>query len=168
MEYLYLEVFPKVKSYILKNSGSEDDAFDIFQDGIVALCKQIKSGKFDRKHEIAAFLYVVCRNFWTNKVKRDKKVPVLPDNIEVADNYDFTEDIVTDQKKQVLEEIKIKLGKKCFELLQYSMFFKLKPQEIIEKMGFSTVNAVKTQKYKCKQKLTKLIEENKRYREIIE
>ncbi len=168
MEYLYIEIFPKVKSYILKNSGSEDDAFDIFQDGIIALCKQIKSGRFDRKYELSAFLYIVCRNLWTNKVKRDKKVPVLPDNIEIEDNYDFTEDIITDQKRQVLEEIKEKLGKKCFELLQYSMFFKFKPQEIIDRMGFATVNAVKTQKYKCKQKLAKLIEENKGYLEIIE
>jgi hypothetical protein len=35
-------------------------------------------------------------------------------------------------------------------------------------MGFATVNAVKTQKYKCKQKLLELIESNPSYREVID
>jgi len=33
--HLYKQVLPKIKNYILKNNGSEDDAKDIFQDAVV-------------------------------------------------------------------------------------------------------------------------------------
>ena len=67
-----------------------------------------------------------------------------------------------------LKAITGKLGEKCYELLKYSVFYKASSEEIIEKMGFATANAVKTQKYKCKQKLFKILEENPELNEVIE
>lgn len=168
MEYLYKIIYPKVKSYILVNSGNSDDAFDIFQDGIMILYKQIQENKYNQEYELTGFLYVVCKNLWTNKIKRDKKISFLPENYDSSDHFDFSDHIVTKENKQILNEIIDKLGKKCYQLLQYSIFFKLKPDEIINKMGFATVNAVKTQKYKCKQKLAKILEENNSYKEVID
>lgn len=168
MEYLYKGIFPKIKSYILSNSGSEEDALDIFQDSIVILCKQINAGKFNRQHEVAAFLFSVGRNLWINKAKREKKVDSFPENYEINENENFSDMIITKEKRKLLNEIIEKLGRKCFELLQYAIFYQAKPDEIIEKMGFSTVNAVKTQKYKCKKKLEQILEEKKVYKEVIE
>lgn len=132
------------------------------------LCKQIQEGKYNQEYELTAFLYVVCRNLWTNKVKRENKISQLPENFDYGDQFDFSDHIVTKEKKQVLNEIIEKLGKKCYQLLQYSIFFKYKPEEIILKMGFASVNAVKTQKYKCKQKLAQILEEKNIYKEVLD
>lgn len=168
LEYLYKGIFPKIKSYVISNSGTEDDALDIFQDSVVILCKQINARKFNKQHEVAAFLFSVGRNLWINKAKRNKKITVFPENYEIDENENFSDLIITKEKRKILNEIIEKLGKKCFELLQYSIFHKAKPDEIIEKMGFSTVNAVKTQKYKCKKKLEQILEEKAVYKEVIE
>ncbi|MBA7686301.1 hypothetical protein ES703_94744 [subsurface metagenome] len=165
---LYTNVFPKIKTYICSNAGTEDDALDIFQDAIVILCKQIKLGRYDTKYEIAAFLYSVSRNLWINKVKKDQRQTSFPENFEEKENYDFTDDIITDQKAKTLKEVIRELGEKCFKLLQYALYQNISNKEICRLMGFATVNAVKTQKYKCKQKLIKMIELNPSYREIIE
>jgi RNA polymerase sigma factor (sigma-70 family) len=161
-------MFPKVKAYICSHSGNEDDALDIFQDAMVALCKQIKSGKFDSKYEIAGFLYSICRNLWINKVKREKRNVAMPDIIEQADSYDYSNDIITTEKEKVLKEIISKLGEKCFQLLQFSVYEDYSGSEICELMGFTSIDAVKTQKYKCKQKLISLFEIYPAYKEVIE
>lgn len=167
MEYLYKDVFPRVKSYILINSGSEDDALDIYQDAIVALCKQVRLKRFDLKHEVAGFLYSVSRNLWINKVKREGRMSYIPDNYDFAENADFTDHILTRENEKTLKAITDELGNKCFELLKQSIFLKSTTDEIIKKMGFATANAVKTQKYKCKQKLLKIIEANPSFQEVL-
>ncbi|MCG8699257.1 MAG: hypothetical protein MI922_14475, partial [Bacteroidales bacterium] len=60
------------------------------------------------------------------------------------------------------------LGEKCFELLKMSVFYKASSNEICQEMGFATENSVKTQKYKCKQKLFKILENNYSLKEILE
>ena len=168
LEHLYKEIYPRVKGYILINSGSEDDAFDIFQDAVIALCKQISLGRYDDKYELGGFLFSVSKNLWINKAKRERRQIRMPENMDISDNYDFSDDIVTEEKASALKAITGKLGEKCYELLKYSVFYKASSEEIIEKMGFATANAVKTQKYKCKQKLFKILEENPELNEVIE
>lgn len=168
LEYLYTDIFPKVKSYILANSGCVDDALDIFQDAVVILCRQIKLGKYNASYQVSGFLYTVARNLWINKAKRDGRIVSLPENFDYGENNDFSEQIITKEKEKTLKELTVKLGLKCYQLLQSAIFHRESSDEIIKKMGFSTVNALKTQKYKCKQKLLKLIEENPKYREAAE
>lgn len=168
MEYLYEEVFPRVKKYITSNSGNDDDAFDIYQDAIIALCKQIRLNKYDEKKEVAGFLYSVSRNLWINKAKREKRISYIPENFDYSDHSDFSDDILTNEKAQLINQITQKLGNKCYKLLKLSVFYKASSEEIIKDMGFSTANAVKTQKYKCKQKLMKIMKENPSYKEVIE
>lgn len=135
---------------------------------MVILCKQIKMGKFDSKYEVSGFLYSVCRNLWINKVKKENRMVPLPDHVESFESYDFTNDIITDQKSKVLKELIARLGEKCFKLLQLSIYNNLTGNEICEMMGFTSVDAVKTQKYKCKHKLIEILELNPVYKEVIE
>ena len=135
---------------------------------MISLCKQIKTGKYNENYDVTGFLYVVCRNLWINKAKHDSRMRPLPDYHDSAENYDFTEDIITEQKEKVIQNLLSKLGKKCVQLLQYSVYDKKSHEEICELMGFATVNSVKTQKYKCKQKLMKILESNPYYNDAIE
>lgn len=168
LSYLYDSVFPKVKSYIHANSGTDDDAFDMFQDAIVILCKQISTNKYDTKHELGGFLFSVSRNLWINKAKREKRKIRLGEEFDITDAHDYSEDIITKEKAKGLKQIINMLGHKCYELLKYAVFFKSPSTEIVEKMGFATTNAVKTQKYKCKQKLFKILADNPGLWEVIE
>ena len=153
---------------MLSNSGNEEEAFDIFQDAVVILCKYIKNGNFDPTKEVGGFLYYVSRNLWINKAKHDKRVVQLPTDFDHGSFEDFSDDIVTHEKENMLKKVIQLLGEKCFRLLQYSIYEELPYGEICRLMGFSTINAVKTQKYKCKQKLFKLMEENPSIREVLE
>jgi RNA polymerase sigma factor (sigma-70 family) len=168
LEYLYKKVFPKVKKYVCRNSGSIEDALDIFQDAIVCLCRYVRQGKFDEKHEPAAFLYSVSRNLWINKARRDSRSVNLSEAPDMPETHDFSDDIITDQKARTLQAIFKQLGDKCFQLLQYAFYQHRSNDEICELMNFATVNSVKTQKYKCRQKLLSIVEDNPSFKEIFD
>ena len=53
MSSLYKETFPKVRNYILKNSGDEDQAKDIFQEAYLSVWQQVNAGDFSPKNNTA-------------------------------------------------------------------------------------------------------------------
>lgn len=169
LKYLYNRCFPKVKSYICANSGTTEDALDIFQDAILALCKQVRMGKYNTKYEIDGFLFVISRNLWINKTKKDKReIHLEKEQYKNNDSSDFSDYIVTPEREKIVKSILSRLGKKCAELLELSMYHKYSNREICTKMPFSSENAVKTQKYKCKQKLIGIMETYPVVKELID
>ena len=158
LEHLYEKVLPKIRRYICKNSGTEDDAFDIFQDGVIIFYKYLITGRYREEFEIAGFLYTVCKNLWINKVKHDKMLIRIEDNHESPDNQENILDfIISKEREEQVRRLLMKLGEKCRKLLQYVFFYQLSTQEICEKMGYSNVNTLKTKKYKCKKRLLEII-----------
>lgn len=159
LKYMYNSFFPKVRKFILDNSGDTDAACDIFQDSIMVFYNYVKMNKFDTKYEIGAFVYTVSRNLWFNRLRKEKREVAMPAFYDSSDTgSDIMECIITREREEIVSGILSLLGQRCEKLLRYSVFYKLKNSEICEKMGFSTENAVKTRKYKCMQKLISLIE----------
>lgn len=160
LKYLYKMLFPKVKKYIMNNSGDSDSAFDIFQDSMVAFYKYVKTEKFNPKYEISAFIFSVSRNIWLNKVQKDKRNVSMPEYADfVDDNKGIMDQLISKEREEMVANVLKQLGQRCEKLLRYSVFHKMRNTEICRKMGFSTENAVKTRKYKCMQKLIALIED---------
>jgi RNA polymerase sigma factor (sigma-70 family) len=158
LEDLYEKVLPKISKYICKNSGNKDDAFDIFQDGVIIFYKYIITGRFREEFEISGFLYTVCKNLWINKVKHDKMLIRIEEKHESTDNYENILDfIITKEREEEVRRLLMKLGEKCRKLLQYVFFYQLSTKEICEKMGFSSADTLKTKKYKCKKQLLEII-----------
>jgi len=159
LKFMYNMFFPKVKKFVVNNSGNLDAAFDVFQDAIMVFYKYVRLGKFDPTHEISAFIYSVSRNIWFNQLRKEKREVAMPVYYEHADaGSDIMDHIITQEREDLVKVVLSQLGQRCEDLLRYSVLFKLKNSEICEKMGFSTENAVKTRKYKCMQKLISLIE----------
>ena len=169
LKFLYKRCFPKIKAYICTNSGTQDDALDIFQDAVLALCKQVMMNKYNEKYEIDGFIYSVSRNLWINKSKREQRKINLENFSDQIDNSDdFSDYIITRENEHIINTILEKLGRKCVELLKFSIFYKITNREICKKMSFTSEDAVKTQKYKCKQKLIKIMDEFPVVKELID
>lgn len=72
LNYLYKSSLPQIIKYVCMNSGSEDEAKDIFQDAVVSLFTTVKLGKYDIEKDVNGFLYFVSRNLWINYVKKKR------------------------------------------------------------------------------------------------
>lgn len=161
LKYLYKKVLPKIRAYIKGNSGDDDEAYDIFQDAIVAFYKYVKLNKFDEQYPIEAFIYSISRNLWINRVKKKNRQVALQDfSYNAIEEEDFSDMLISTEKQKVIKDVLSQLGERCKELLMNIFFHQMTPEEIVEKMGFTNENAVKTKKYKCKQRLIELIQAN--------
>jgi len=163
LSYLYETTLRKIRSYILKNNGSKEEADDIFQDAAIVFFQTVRENKFDRGHEIDAFIYTVARNLWINKAKRGRFQENFdfPDKYENATDYvDQLGELIEKEKSSAMKKVFDLLDEKCKNILRYYLYDKLSMKEIAAKMGYSSEDVVKTNHYRCKQYLTKLVTNN--------
>ena len=160
LTYLYEHTLVKVRSYIRKNSGSKDEANDIFQDAVIIFFRQVKENKFDVEKDIDAFIYTIARNLWIDKAKRERRI-VYYDNGEIYEQrHDSTNqltELISKEKTEAMKAVFDKLDEKCKKILHYYIYEKRSMKEISQLMGYSSEDVVKTNHYRCKQYLSKLV-----------
>ena len=61
---LYIGYFPMILQFIPNNNGDEDDAKDVYQEGIIVLYNKIKGGDFELSSKLKTYIYSVCRRIW--------------------------------------------------------------------------------------------------------
>lgn len=165
LEFLYDTVLPDVKKMVYKYRGSEDEAYDMFQEGILKFYSYVKTQKFDEKHKVGGFIYTVCKNLYIDYLRRQNK------NIHMDDLHpeSFSEEavslekIISNEKEAKILELFSKIGEVCKDLLILSYYHDLTMKEISVKMGFNSEDVAKTKKYKCKQRLLQLVQEDSSY-----
>ncbi len=74
--YLYKEVYPMVRKFILDNNGNEDDAKDIFQEVLIALIKNIRNPNFQLKSKISTYIYFITKKRWLYNLRHKRKSTV--------------------------------------------------------------------------------------------
>jgi RNA polymerase sigma factor (sigma-70 family) len=143
--------FPMMRKMIRSKGGSPDDAEDIFQEALIILVRKVRQDDLVLTAQLSTYLYSVCRFLWKEELKKRK----------ISIPYDF-ESGLTESGEQLLsvaleEEARAKMAEKVIEelkercrellLLFYEGRFRLK--DIATKMGYSSENTAKNQKYKC-------------------
>lgn len=158
---LYKNVLPQLKNYIARNHGNKDDANDIFHDVLMVFYEQVVQNKFDLKYNIAGYLYRLSVFRWINKIKRDKTISYVEElpEMEFEDSTTFYH---RDQTKEpdLLKQLFEPIGEKCLELLTHTIYSDMLMEDIMLRMGFASVDAVRMQQMRCKQKLIKEMEKN--------
>tara|TARA_R110000764_G_scaffold181620_3_gene267596 strand:+ start:713 stop:1264 length:552 start_codon:yes stop_codon:yes gene_type:complete len=147
-----------IKSLVLKNSGNDTDALDIFQEALIVFYKNVMSGDFELKSKISSYLYEVSRRLWLNQLNRRKKYESPNDNVLLFDSVqeeDEKEDSLALQNylKKALES----LGEPCRSLLKAAIFLSLKMEDIAEKFNYSSARSASQQKLRCLKKLRESI-----------
>ncbi len=150
---VYVLHFNMIKYFIIKNSGREEDAHDIFQEAMVALFEQLGSGKFELKSSLKTWIYAVCRNKWMKQLEKQKRNVRLVD-FETVDPVVLPEDLAAQNEKSVsLRKCLEQLGTQCRKLLLLYYYFKKSMEEIAIDLNYTNADNAKSQKYKCLQKL---------------
>ena len=167
IRYLYREYFPLAKSIVEKNSGTYEDAEDVFQDGIIVLYQKILSGPLNLNCSLKTFFFSICRNIWMQRL--DRKWRLLYQDDLVSESVEDYDAIPIDINEEKLEKTRLyqlhflSLPADCQKILK--MFLSSTSlKEISECMGFKDVSYAKTRKYLCKNMLRKKILKDPRYK----
>jgi RNA polymerase sigma factor (sigma-70 family) len=155
---LYIGYFPMILQFILNNNGDEDDAKDVYQEGIIVLYNKIKGGEFELSSKLKTYIYSVCRRIWLKKLsQQSKKTNNIADFEDIISTDLDVED--HEQKEEQFDKMQsalLHLGEPCKTIIQDFYLNSLSMQDISEKFGYTNTDNAKTQKYKCMQRLKKL------------
>ena len=153
--------YPAIKKMIVTNNGLSEDAEDIFQEALIVLCSKIHQGNFKLTSQLSTFLYSVSRFLWNDELKRRNRTGKFLSEIEEMDALENVhEDLIKEEQKASLAEKTINtLGERCKELLLLFYSGSMKLQDIATKMGYSSENTAKNQKYKCLEMAKKNLKE---------
>jgi len=162
----YKKTLPSVRNYILKNSGKEEDAEDVFQDALVLVYQKLKAASIELNCDLSTYVYAVSRNLWLSKLRRLKKVTYNSDTVDktVILDKDIIEEIEKNEEKHIFRKHFLRLSEKCKEVL--GLFFEGNSMKVIaQKTGFTEAYTRK-KKFECKNELLDMIENDPAYQEL--
>ncbi len=164
IRFLYQEYFDSLSSLITYNSGSTEDAQDIFQEVIVSFVQIVQDGKFRGESSIKTFLYALARNTWLNELKRrgrmtqrNKLYEEGRDRFAVPPSEAFENREI---RKQLLAAVG-RLGESCRKILALFYYEGQSMKEILEQTSYENDQVVRNKKYKCLKQLADLINNDK-------
>lgn len=157
---LYQQHYPMVRYLVVHNSGTVEEADDVFQDGLLVLMGKLRLGDFQLTASLKTYLYSVCRHLWLKRLRQKGKTRLIDfeNAVEVADEQ------VEENDEPLLKHLGVclqALGESCRKILERFYYLKMSMEEIAVELGYTNAENVKTQKYKCILRLRKLMEEKK-------
>jgi RNA polymerase sigma factor (sigma-70 family) len=150
-----------VTTFVLRNSGTPDDAEDMLQEALVVLWERVRSGRFEYTAKLDTFVFATVKNIWMRRLYRKRReVPgaQAPDDIP-DDTGSPLDDMISGEESRIVGEALKKLGDPCRTLLLLFYWEELPMEEIAERLGFANAETAKSKKYQCKKALQALMVE---------
>lgn len=151
LDFLYKKYYRMMIKLVITNSGTEDEARDIYQDALIVFWEKAKSGKLVLTSKISTFIYSICLNLWRKELERKSR-----HSSEEKDDVEFIE-VEKEERIRIIRNCINELGETCKRILMYYYFDGLSMSDIANKLGYANTDTAKTKKYKCKKRLDELV-----------
>lgn len=156
---MYVQHFDKIKQFVLQNSGSEEDAKDIYQEAFTAVWRNIQLDKFQPENETSldGYIYQIAKYKWYDQLRSMKNKRTI--GLDEEDGAFTEKQTLTEDDSAYIEAVKIKylqLGEQCKELLNLFYFKKESMKQIASRFSWTEASA-KNNKYRCLQKLREMV-----------
>ena len=156
LKFIYLNDLLKGKiiQFVQKYGGNAEDGEDLFQEGIIAMDKNIRNQKFKGNTTIDGYLFSICRYLWFNHYRKNHRLQFTEemtklDQLELASPEKIAQD---KDRKKFLEEILQRLGQECKQILQlWRLSYSMK--EIKHEMKLSSEGMARKKKHQCYKRL---------------
>ena len=165
IDRIYSSFSGKVKRYIVFNSGSEDDAGDIFQEALIDIYNQARYKNLQLTCPFEPFLLLICKRKWLNELKKRAATPVTN---QENDLYDIGEDVfrmaeeLYEKQAQtaLFQRMFERLSERCQEIIQLSLSDEHQ-EKIAAQLGV-TYGYLRKKKSECLATLTEWIQKERK------
>jgi RNA polymerase sigma factor (sigma-70 family) len=151
LEFLYKKYYRMMTKLVITNSGTEEEARDVYQDALIVFWQKATSGNLVMTSKISTYIYSICQNLWRKELDRKKRLSNEEKDVAVSI------DTETEERNRIIAKCIDQLGDTCKKVLMYYYFEEMSMQDIAEKLCFANTDTAKTKKYKCKKKLDELV-----------
>lgn len=161
---IYKRCAGKIKSWIIFNHGSEDDAADIFQEALMDVYRQAKYKSLELTCPFEPYILLICKRKWLNEIKKRSILPVTnheEDLLHIGEDAFANADELEKQQaqSQLFYEAFERLGERCKEIISWSM--KGEAQEKVAEALGVTYGYLRKKKSECMAALIKMVQSNK-------
>lgn len=163
IKMVYRQYFGLLSSYVMNNSGSQQDAEDIFQEVIVSFIDLVQRAKFRGESSVKTFLYSMNRHTWLNELKRrgrSERRELKFELIRGDEEVDVSHFIADREAKNEVLSVVARLGEACKKILLLFYYENMGMKEILENTDYENEQVVRNKKYKCLKQLEHMINQN--------
>lgn len=163
LNWLYDNYLQSVRSYVLKNSGSEEDVSDVFQDSIIALYTQITENNLNLTTDLKGYFFGIARNVWNAYLRKKHRTTELKNDVADVEDIEEMNDLILErvvsrafQKLRPDQQTVLNLFSEDYSY-----------EEIAVKMNLKNETYARRKKYMCKEALLDLVKEDPEYQEYL-
>ncbi len=162
LTYLYDAYYEVIRDHLKKNSGSYDDVYDVLQESVVILYKQVTGDNFKLTTDLKGYFFGIARNIWNTQLRYQSRTTSL--EIEPA-NPDEAEDLTKATLERIVTRSFALLKEDCqLVLTLFSEGYSY--EEIARKMGMKNEAYARRKKYLCKEALMEIIKTDPEYQDL--
>ena len=164
----YNDCWKYCKPRLRNLTNNQADIDDVFSEAISRFWVNVQGGKIAHADNHFALVYVMAKNMWLGNLRKEKHF--IGVSIDTRKGEDFEIQLPTDeqdfltkmiqekddyQQENSIQNAWGKLDDKCRDLLNATIVYKEKQEELLSKMNFKNTDTVKATKYRCLQYLKK-------------
>jgi RNA polymerase sigma factor (sigma-70 family) len=158
LKELYRTHYPMIVNLVCSNSGTEQEAKDVYQEGLIAFYERVRRPDFTLTCQVKTYLYAVCRRLWLKRLSEKKR---FKKETETGESFFEIEDEITEieaseEKFAFMGKSLENLGEPCRSIIEDFYMHDLSMEAIRDKHGYTSAENAKNQKYKCLQRLKKI------------
>ena len=160
---IYRNHFNSLSWYVMNNSGSRQDAEDVFQEVVVTFIDLVQKDKFRGESTVKTFLYSLNRHVWLNELKRRGRALAREEKYEKEQERtspDSSHFIADREGKAEVMRLMGELGETCRKILLLYYYENLSMKEILDATEYENEQVVRNKKYKCLKQLEQMITGN--------
>lgn len=148
---LYTFYYPRIETFVKKNSGTAADAQDVFQETIMVLLDKVPKKDFILTSSIKTYITAVASNIWLKRLRDAKRITRLEMDYELEDmslaEWEQREERRT--QRNLIQRIFERLTRHCVIFLTKTFLTGASRETLMEEMGYKSSHTFDNQKYKC-------------------
>lgn len=170
LDEIYKKYYPRAQYLVIRNSGTAEDARDLFQDALTAVFDRVNGRPFELTCQFGTFLYSICRNLWLKQLRKRNIHLIDISAVEGEEGLLASDDVeeVTlwhDRYQLYMRKFE-EIGEQCRKLLlRFMQGADMKT--IAAEFGFASESYAKKRKFKCKEQLIQKIVADADYKHVM-
>lgn len=159
LNYVYESYYKMIETFVTQNSGTKDDAKDVFQETVISLYNNVKNDKYSPDSKLSTYLFSISKNNWFKKLRKSGRMSNLEDNEhhQIQSGEDIQGKIEYNEQQMLIGKLLHTIGQECGKLLKLFYFEKMRMVKIAATMDYSSEQIAKNQKSKCMKKLRAVV-----------
>ncbi|MFD1145438.1 RNA polymerase sigma factor [Larkinella insperata] len=158
-QFLYSTVFPSFRHWVVTNNGSEMDAEDAFQKGLLNFLLNLETGKyqFQAGTRITTVAFEYCKRVWLTELRsaRLRYQAPMPSQIDTVDSNGVEQDLERMTIVSTVQQSLHQLKDVCRNVIEWFYVEELSLREIAQRLGMKE-ESVKSKRYQCAERLKEL------------